>query len=341
MVALAWSAALVSFNPADPSWNTASAVEPANWLGRPGAALADLMMQTLGLAGVLLAPLAAAWGYRLTADHRLPLPWLRLGLVPVLLLLAALALALTPRLDSWSLLAGMGGFLGDLMARPVLDHLPAVSAWLAPVLGAVAVVFLIAMMGFTPSEWWRAARGSWGAARGGVRLARRAGELPAQAGDLVARLRGEERVEPVLVPREKVPPAPPREPPEKRPVKADRVAPRGDAAAERRRRIEQMAMDLGTEGGFRLPPVDLLDEIPEAERKSHAQHTEALEQNARLLESVLEDFGVRGEIMTVRPGPVVTLYELQPAPGTKASRRSINAVGTDFDRRDAVRDTHR
>src|SRR5690606_24012259 len=47
---------------------------------------------------------------------------------------------------------------------------------------------------------------------------------------------------------------------------------------------------------------------------------EALEQNARLLESVLNDFGVQGEITKVRPGPVVTLYELEPAPGTKSSR---------------------
>jgi S-DNA-T family DNA segregation ATPase FtsK/SpoIIIE len=45
-----------------------------------------------------------------------------------------------------------------------------------------------------------------------------------------------------------------------------------------------------------------------------------LEQNARMLEGVLEDFGVKGEIINVRPGPVVTLYELEPAPGIKSSR---------------------
>ena len=47
---------------------------------------------------------------------------------------------------------------------------------------------------------------------------------------------------------------------------------------------------------------------------------DALEQNARLLEGVLDDFGVKGEIINVRPGPVVTLYELEPAPGIKSSR---------------------
>jgi DNA segregation ATPase FtsK/SpoIIIE, S-DNA-T family len=84
---------------------------------------------------------------------------------------------------------------------------------------------------------------------------------------------------------------------------------------------------------YQLPPFMLL---AEPRRHSGPVMTEdALEQNARLLEGVLEDFGVRGEIMNVRPGPVVTLYELEPAPGTKSSRvisladdvaRSMSAV---------------
>jgi S-DNA-T family DNA segregation ATPase FtsK/SpoIIIE len=84
---------------------------------------------------------------------------------------------------------------------------------------------------------------------------------------------------------------------------------------------------------YQLPPLTLL-----AEPRRHAgpvMTEDALEQNARLLEGVLEDFGVRGEIQNVRPGPVVTLYELEPAPGTKSSRvisladdvaRSMSAV---------------
>jgi S-DNA-T family DNA segregation ATPase FtsK/SpoIIIE len=87
------------------------------------------------------------------------------------------------------------------------------------------------------------------------------------------------------------------------------------------------------EGPYRLPPLPLLAEP----RKSAAPtvSSDALEQNATLLESTLEDFGVRGEIINVRPGPVVTLYELEPAPGTKSSRvisladdiaRSMSAV---------------
>jgi S-DNA-T family DNA segregation ATPase FtsK/SpoIIIE len=69
---------------------------------------------------------------------------------------------------------------------------------------------------------------------------------------------------------------------------------------------------------YQVPPLSLLS-APPAIRTQHLSH-EALEENARMLESVLDDYGVKGEITSVRPGPVVTMYELEPAPGLKASR---------------------
>ena len=69
---------------------------------------------------------------------------------------------------------------------------------------------------------------------------------------------------------------------------------------------------------FELPPLGLL-ENPVTIQRLHLSD-EALEENARLLEAVLDDYGVKGEIVSVRPGPVVTMYELEPAPGLKASR---------------------
>jgi S-DNA-T family DNA segregation ATPase FtsK/SpoIIIE len=70
---------------------------------------------------------------------------------------------------------------------------------------------------------------------------------------------------------------------------------------------------------FELPPLHLLAEPKASERKATVSAA-TLEQNARLLEGVLDDFGVRGDIINVRPGPVVTLYELEPAPGIKSAR---------------------
>ncbi|MBM3622769.1 MAG: cell division protein FtsK [Alphaproteobacteria bacterium] len=95
----------------------------------------------------------------------------------------------------------------------------------------------------------------------------------------------------------------------------------------------QHELALGGEN-FTLPPLDILTPPPKSLVTATIDE-EALAQNARLLESVLEDFGVKGEVVKVRPGPVVTLYELEPAPGIKSSRiigladdiaRSMSAV---------------
>jgi DNA segregation ATPase FtsK/SpoIIIE, S-DNA-T family len=69
---------------------------------------------------------------------------------------------------------------------------------------------------------------------------------------------------------------------------------------------------------YELPPLSLLKNISIIERQQVSE--EALEENARMLEAVLDDYGVKGDIVSVRPGPVVTMYELEPAPGLKASR---------------------
>ncbi len=80
----------------------------------------------------------------------------------------------------------------------------------------------------------------------------------------------------------------------------------------------QLRFDAGEAAEYELPPLGLLMSPDRIER--HHLSDEALEENARMLESVLDDYGVKGEIVSVRPGPVVTMYELEPAPGLKASR---------------------
>ena len=92
------------------------------------------------------------------------------------------------------------------------------------------------------------------------------------------------------------------------------IAPSKRAQAE-----AQPSLDFdGTRPEYELPPLNLLMSPDKIER--HHLSDEALEENARMLESVLDDYGVKGEIVSVRPGPVVTMYELEPAPGLKASR---------------------
>ena len=107
--------------------------------------------------------------------------------------------------------------------------------------------------------------------------------------------------------------------------------PKAGRIAEAKR---QGKLDLVPGGEFELPPHDLLEAPPEGTFPAKINKN-TLQQNARLLEAVLKDFGVQGKIIKVRPGPVVTLYELEPAPGTKTSRvislsddiaRSMSAV---------------
>lgn len=95
------------------------------------------------------------------------------------------------------------------------------------------------------------------------------------------------------------------------------VAPASPIA--RARQLPKQTPPVREDASYRLPELALLSE-PRRQAANSMVSAEALEQNATLLEGVLEDFGVRGEIINVRPGPVVTLYELEPAPGTKSSR---------------------
>jgi S-DNA-T family DNA segregation ATPase FtsK/SpoIIIE len=123
------------------------------------------------------------------------------------------------------------------------------------------------------------------------------------------------------------------EPPAPRPAPARRTprlpeapveAPKADGPriadrvlAPRRLPISE-TVKKGDDGKFHLPPLSLL--APAPAKRDSGPTQEALEENARMLESVLEDYGVRGRIADIRPGPVVTLYELEPAPGTKSAR---------------------
>ncbi|EPX85958.1 DNA segregation ATPase FtsK/SpoIIIE/related protein, partial [Rubellimicrobium thermophilum DSM 16684] len=104
-----------------------------------------------------------------------------------------------------------------------------------------------------------------------------------------------------------------------REIRPQTVAPRGPARTVPPAAPAASAAPAAGEGmPYIPPPLELLADPATIQR--HHLDDAALEENARALEQVLDDFGVRGEIVSVRPGPVVTMYELEPAPGVKASR---------------------
>ena len=333
---------LLTYDPRDASFNTAVDAAPHNFLGQDGAILADLAWQSLGLAGFLIPTLLLVWSFRLLLNRPVRSIWPRLALLPLVLVLGALALSALD-LGALSPTVAPGGAVGWGLQR-VLSH-SRLGPLAVPIsIGAAALtgLLLLASLGLSLREWRalgeRAGRGaSWlvtlsgrgpAAAIGfmGRRLRR---ERPARdrTGDYGAPGASDSRRTAVVTP------LPTRREPRFEHDKNETAIAGPDRGGLVRfitpkarpqwqgKRVEQErqpALDLEPGGQPLLPSLELLAKPHAA--KTEAIDEEALEKNARLLETVLDDFGVRGRIVQIRPGPVVTLYELEPAPGIKASR---------------------
>ncbi|HLI10232.1 MAG TPA: DNA translocase FtsK 4TM domain-containing protein [Alphaproteobacteria bacterium] len=330
--------ALASYSAADPSFNHAVDRPARNLIGLPGAYGADLLLQTLGLAGALIGIAAIGWGWRLAAHRGLRHPLLRSLLMAPALLLGATALAVLPPPESWPLASGLGGFAGSLVFAKLLAAAQALHLRLAAhLLGLAAAVPAAALfvyaLGFNWAEWRAGARGLYWLATTGRRGAiEHTGRIGGFGRALIARLRPPRRPdivrgeEPRLTRARRQSERGERTEPSLDGAKAARtdtaiVEPRAatPGRAKRPAASRQATLDLDTDDEYELPPLDLLALPPEALHHERVDE-DSLAANARLLESVLDDFGVQGKIVKVRPGPVVTLYELEPAPGTKSSR---------------------
>ena len=336
LLAVLLAVALLTYYPQDASWNTATAeMTTGNWLGSTGALAADILWQFFGYGGFLLAVVLAAWGWRILSSRSLDMLAARALLALAAMLTAATALAMLA--VSFAPTALPGGAFGKLLGSGLHHVLPALwgkAIIFVLALGA-ALVSLYMACALTPAEWgsvaqtlhraglwlvdraYRAADGVtrlWNSDRSGVADAKEPApveedEEPATAEQPVAADDDDENVEQPRVPvkassKPAKPAAAKKEPLIKRP-----------AASARQSRLA-----LRAESDQALPPLDLLQWPDSAKQGTHQISEEALEKNAKLLESVLADFGVNGAITKVSPGPVVTLYELEPAPGTRASR---------------------
>jgi S-DNA-T family DNA segregation ATPase FtsK/SpoIIIE len=319
-------AALVSWNPADPSLNAASSEPPTNWLGLNGAMFADLFVQSLGLAAwpavlLLIAfGLAGAIGDAMQQRLKPTTPKALSAAAGVLALSAALS-ALSPP-AAWPLAAGLGGLWGDALVGLVRM---AFSALRLPgsAIGAGLLFLPLALWGVGYAiglrfsdlgegfDWARGRRSS--APRGRTEDRPRAAKAP-------PRPRPAPEPDDYPAVRPDVDAAPPwPEPVPARGVPEPKVA-AAKAPKASRREIDdsQAAFDFARPStGFDLPPLGMLTKPV---KRVASVDEEALKQNAKMLEGVLQEFGVRGVIDQIRPGPVVTLYELVPAPGVKHGR---------------------
>ncbi len=338
IAALALLVALASYNPHDPSLNTATSRSPTNLAGLPGAMSADALLQSFGAAAALPGLAMLAWGFRV-ATRRPLRPLVRLSCTVLALPILAAVLALAP-VPAWPTTAGLGGAVGRMLAdqagRMGYGLLGPTGAALVLVTGvALALILVVLSLGLSAGEWRAAGHGALGAARGSVQgggrvagLLARMGGAAVDAGRWIAKL-----VQRLLQPDGDPDPAPaprPADPPLARPNPAPESAhiPARPTSIERpaavipepKRKLpglRQESLPLN-ENGWQFPPLSLLSPAPT--RAGSGPSQDALQANARLLETVLSDYGVQGAIREIRPGPVVTLYELEPAPGIRSAR---------------------
>ncbi len=334
---------LLSYSSGDASLNNATLAPVNNLLGPYGAVAADLLLQIFGIAALaFLAPLFV-WGARALMGRHLKYAMWRLVAWPLGTVTVAAGLGLLP--PPASLPAGAGGMIGiaaaGLSAHAALVLHKAWAAWALPLgllLVGLPLAFLATGLRFVPI-----ARGIANIPAGAIwlhGLVRRPraraydhdedddGEYEDDGEGAYHEAEDDEgpgslRPEPIAAMRLQ----------ERQAERQKSRVKRESARPQPRRSDSQAALNLAS-GEYQLPALGLLAEVPPP-KESHALSDEALEENARMLEAVLGDFGIKGRIHAVRPGPVVTLYEFEPAAGVKSSRvislsddvaRSMSAV---------------
>jgi S-DNA-T family DNA segregation ATPase FtsK/SpoIIIE len=348
VMAGAVAAALMTWSVQDPSLSHATSRATRNIVGYPGAIGADLLMQILGLGAVMLMLPIAVWGWRLLTHRNFDREALRLGCLILCTVLAAGFASCWPHNSAWPLPTGLGGVVGDALVRlPAVVFGPPGLIYrfaLGIVLGAATVVtFLFASgLGSRRREDEEAAPVADDAPfeeaddedRRSVSLGwvfhalmsakARIGWLLAAVYRLFvasgAQPRGKSfvRQEPSLGGRAAPSLAPHADDDEEEEEDDEEEDEEEAPARASRKKAAAKTPARKSNEKYDLPSVSMLAAPKSGDRQPLSKSE--LETNSRALEGVLQDFGVRGEIVKANPGPVVTLYELEPAPGIKSSR---------------------
>ncbi len=302
LLSLAGAFALATHNPTDPSLSTAAGGPPTNWLGSPGAYFSDALLLLFGIGSILFLPVVAIAGLRMLRIE----PAGHTGRGLLVAAIGALLLGTALGLTSGSAVSGLPGGWGGAFGLAAAHGLNSAFAMIGnPEIAGparLATLLLLALAGVTLGYF---AMGLTVEERDWIRVKFRR-EPRVRAAPRATELR-EDR--PIAA-------APPRARPTvavAEPVRSVAPAVRGK---DRKSAVAQPSLALGD--NYQLPTLALLTPPPKEGRQQVDRA--GLERNARLLEAVLDDFKVRGEIVEVRPGPVVTMYELEPASGIKSSR---------------------
>jgi S-DNA-T family DNA segregation ATPase FtsK/SpoIIIE len=327
---------LLSYDSRDASLNNATGVEPSNLLGGLGATAADLLLQAFGIAAVAALAPPMVWGVRALMGRPLTHTMGRAFAWPLGSVLFAAGLGVFPA--PLTLPAGTGGLIGiaatSLSAHVgQVYHVHWISVALPLLLLAAGLPLAFVATGLRARPILRgfanvAAFFFWVGTKLRLPKVSRARDYDEEDQELEYDEEPDANGYALNVAPE--------------PIAATRLAERRESRVKReeaRKALapaklrKQPALDL-VSSEYQLPALSLLNE-PVHVHDTTGLSDDALEENARMLEAVLADFGVKGRIMAVRPGPVVTLYEFEPAAGVKSSRvvslsddvaRSMSAV---------------
>ncbi len=318
---------LLSFNSIDPSFNNSTSGSVENVGGGFGAALSDLTLQILGIGGAcILVATLLAWGWRMLSENAtITHKTLRVSCLMVAIVACCVLLNyITPPM-SWPLSTGLGGAMGMLVQKGMANALPDFLI-IVFALGITAVTLPMAL-GLYAGEWrsildffkrlgayivalasfvWALCKGSGNLMQAWPKMAwgntdKPRAEKPKKSRSIKRIVKKETQSETVAKPLKK---------------SEEKLVSRSEKSITEKK---QPSLELrARQGDYELPSVGMLKKTPKP--KTPKLSDSSLKQNAKMLESVLEDFGVHGEIVNIRPGPVVTLYELEPSAGTKSAR---------------------
>ncbi len=294
--------AFITYSPNDPSFDLATGGHARNFMGRAGAYVASPLLQFFGFACFVLSTAPLAWGIRILAKKPLKFLWLKFIMLMTALVSFAAVFAVFGAKENLPL-QSYGGYIGYFLKEKLYHFNPSAFSVIAMVLGLLTLFFALGIS-------------FYGWLEGTIVVAKIisfVSRISYRMFQKIYALLGKKSLSPqpelgLNLRRRKKKEAPER--------KMPRISPYLKRVAEPEGR--QDSFDLPLPNNFTLPSLNLLSDPPKI-RKSGLSES-ALQQNARLLERVLEDFGVYGKIIGINPGPVVTLYELEPAAGTKSSR---------------------
>ncbi|WP_425989761.1 DNA translocase FtsK [Afipia sp. DC4300-2b1] len=339
------AAALMTWSVQDPSLSHATSGPIRNLMGRPGAIGADMLMQILGLGAIMLILPVAIWGWRLVTHRHFDREALRIACWILCAVIAAGFASCLPRSGAWPLPTGLGGVVGDALVRfPAVVFGPPGLIYRI-VLGVILFAAMIGSFVFAcgagaqekivertrppmiedeedfEENDRRSVSLGWIVHTAMSAKTRVVRALSAFFAMLVGRTESRrsasfERMEPNLGGGRRAPSLVPQDEYEENEEEEEEEEEDEEPAPRARKRAEPKSS--GRKGVFVLPPVSVLAAPKASDRLTLSK--DELEENSRSLEGVLQDFGVRGEIVKASPGPVVTLYELEPAPGIKSSR---------------------